>query len=102
MEGNQFHFPCFQGFSEARFELKQKEQIVRQLNKHLTQLEMDNKELLDNVRDAENTLRSTARDRDVLQLYVKNIEDALEKVSSFVKLFLQNRAKLGCSKYDFH
>ncbi|XP_064651220.1 coiled-coil domain-containing protein 171-like isoform X2 [Lineus longissimus] len=68
-----------QGLSEARFELKQKEQIIRQVNKHLTQLEMDNQELLDNVRDAEHTLRSTARDRDVLQLYVKNIEDALEK-----------------------
>ncbi|XP_074650788.1 coiled-coil domain-containing protein 171-like [Tubulanus polymorphus] len=71
---------AMQGLSEARIELKRKEQVIRQLNKQSTHFQEDNKLLLHNIKDAENALRTTSKDRDILTQYMKNVESVLEKV----------------------
>ena len=50
-----------QSLSDAKLDLRTKEQEVRQLNKHLSQLESDNTDLLNNVKDAEMALRTSTR-----------------------------------------
>ena len=51
----------FQSLSDAKLDLRTKEQEVRQLNKHFSQLESDNTDLLNNVKDAEMALRTSTR-----------------------------------------
>ncbi|XP_013378672.1 coiled-coil domain-containing protein 171-like [Lingula anatina] len=66
-----------QGLSEARQEIRRTEQTVRQLNKHVQQLEEEKRILQDNVFDAENTLRTVAKDKSGLATYLKAVESAL-------------------------
>jgi len=50
-----------QGLSEAKMEMKKKEQILRQLNRQVITMESEKKSLHINVGDAEKALRTAAR-----------------------------------------
>ena len=63
-------------------ELKRQEQRVRGLQKQLVSRDDEKKLLCENVEDAENALRTAARDREALAAYVANITKALEKVGA--------------------
>ena len=60
-----FLFCFIQDISEVKQELKKKEQVIRQLNRQCGQLESEQKMLLENVKDAENALRTAARCVDI-------------------------------------
>ncbi|XP_067665057.1 coiled-coil domain-containing protein 171-like [Haliotis asinina] len=66
-----------QGLSEAKVELRRREQSIRQLQKQVLQMEMDHKSVTSNMADTENALRTANRDKDVLSQYMKSVERAL-------------------------
>ena len=49
------------GAAEARMELKRQEQLVRQLNRQIEQLEVERRPLNEKVKDAESALRTAAK-----------------------------------------
>ena len=53
-----FHY-WHQGLSEAKMELRRKEQSIRQLSKQLSHLEEEKRSLKDGVQDVQEVLRST-------------------------------------------
>ena len=60
-----FYFTFIQDIAEVKQELKKKEQVIRQLNRQCGQLESEQKMLVENVKDAENALRTAARCVDI-------------------------------------
>ncbi|ESO96757.1 hypothetical protein LOTGIDRAFT_87900, partial [Lottia gigantea] len=66
-----------QDLSEIKSELRRKEQTIRQLNKQTMQYEFDKKSFEGNLTDAENALRTAAKDKEVLANYIRSVEKAL-------------------------
>ena len=62
-----------QGMNEAKNELRHQENLVRQLNRQLQTLHGDKHTLEVKVRDAENALRTAARDKETLQVHTCGI-----------------------------
>ena len=57
-----------------------KNEVIAQLKRRLSQIELERTQLQDNVYDAEQTLRTAAKDREYLNIYVKALHAAFEKV----------------------
>ena len=54
-------FRCWQDVSDTKTQLRHQQQVARQLNRQLSQHECDCKLLRENVKDAENALRTAVR-----------------------------------------
>lgn len=57
--------------------------MIAQLKRRVSQLELERTQLQDNVYDAEQTLRTASKDREYLNIYVKALLTAFEKVLVF-------------------
>ncbi|NXJ97089.1 CC171 protein, partial [Corythaixoides concolor] len=66
--------------SEAKMELRRKDQSLRQLNRLLTQLEQDKRRLKESIHDAESALCMAAKDKELIISHMKFVEDTLHKV----------------------
>ncbi|KAK2119781.1 hypothetical protein P7K49_001167, partial [Saguinus oedipus] len=60
-------------------ELRRKDQSLRQLNRHLTQLEQDKRRLEENIHDAESALRMAAKDKECVANHMRAVENSLHK-----------------------
>ena len=58
---NKTHFLVSQGLSEAKIELRRREQSIRQLQKQILQLEMDKKSAQGNMADIDSALQTANR-----------------------------------------
>ncbi|NXE21473.1 CC171 protein, partial [Ardeotis kori] len=66
--------------SEAKMELRRKDQSLRQLNRLLTQLEQDKCRLKESIHDAESALCMAVKDKELLTSHMKSVEATLHKV----------------------
>ncbi|NXN66409.1 CC171 protein, partial [Himantopus himantopus] len=66
--------------SEAKMELRRKDQSLRQLNRLLTQLEQDKRRLKESIHDAESALCMAAKDKELIISHMKSVEATLHKV----------------------
>ena len=57
-------------------------EAIHQLKGRVSQLELERTQLQDNVYDAEQAIRTAAKDREYLSIYLKSISAAFEKVNS--------------------
>uniref|UniRef100_A0A673VSX1 Coiled-coil domain containing 171 n=1 Tax=Salmo trutta TaxID=8032 RepID=A0A673VSX1_SALTR len=69
-----------QSLSEARQEVRQKEQSLRVLGKHLSGLQQEKKSLEESVRHAEDALRTAAKRKDSLASYMRAVESSYREV----------------------
>ncbi|RXM98884.1 Coiled-coil domain-containing protein 171 [Acipenser ruthenus] len=77
-------------------ELRRKDQSLRQLGKHLSQLEQDKLRLEESIRDAERALRMAAnfhRSKDFIAGYMKSVEGSVKEVSERLSLSWTAAAK---------
>uniref|UniRef100_F7G163 Coiled-coil domain containing 171 n=1 Tax=Ornithorhynchus anatinus TaxID=9258 RepID=F7G163_ORNAN len=72
--------------SEAKAELRRKDQCLRQLNGRVTQLEQEKRRLEESVHDAERALRVAAEDKEYIAIHMKSVEDSLHKVRDQISL----------------
>nr|KAG5697764.1 hypothetical protein BaRGS_026721 [Batillaria attramentaria] len=63
----------------GRTDLRRKEQELKQSRKQIMQFEFQRKSLQANLRDAEDALRTAAKDKEILAQYIKAVEAALEE-----------------------
>ncbi|XP_048259658.1 coiled-coil domain-containing protein 171-like isoform X3 [Haliotis rufescens] len=75
-----------QGLSEAKVELRRREQSIRQLQKQVLQMEMERKSVTGNMADTENALHTANRDKDILSHYMKSVEGALHEAKRQMSL----------------
>ncbi|CAL1539669.1 unnamed protein product [Lymnaea stagnalis] len=68
-----------EALSEAQKELRHKEQSLRHTGKLINRTEYERNSLQSNLNDAENALLTAIRDKEVLTLYITNVESAMEK-----------------------
>ncbi|XP_059165786.1 coiled-coil domain-containing protein 171-like [Physella acuta] len=80
-----------ESLAEVEKELRQKEQHLRQMGKQSSQLEYERDSLVSNLKDAENALRASLRDKEILTLYIKNVESSLELVKKQFVLFVDSK-----------
>ncbi|XP_074789357.1 coiled-coil domain-containing protein 171 isoform X6 [Athene noctua] len=66
--------------SEAKMELRRKDQSLCQLNRLLTQLEQDKRRLKESIHDAESALCMAVKDKELIISYMKSVEASLHKV----------------------
>ncbi|XP_026722111.1 coiled-coil domain-containing protein 171 isoform X1 [Athene cunicularia] len=66
--------------SEAKMELRRKDQSLCQLNRLLTQLEQDKRRLKESIHDAESALCMAVKDKELIISYMKSVEATLHKV----------------------
>ncbi|KAK7484591.1 hypothetical protein BaRGS_00024223 [Batillaria attramentaria] len=67
------------GLGELKDDLRHKEQELKQSRKQIMQFEFQRKSLQANLRDAEDALRTAAKDKEILAQYIKAVEAALEE-----------------------
>ncbi|KAI8499369.1 hypothetical protein Bbelb_231330 [Branchiostoma belcheri] len=72
--------------SEAKMDMRRKEQSLRQLNKRLSQLEAERRELQEGLMNAENDLRTSAKEKETLASYLKSVDLALQESKDQVVL----------------
>ncbi|XP_078621913.1 coiled-coil domain-containing protein 171-like isoform X2 [Branchiostoma floridae x Branchiostoma japonicum] len=72
--------------SEAKMDMRRKEQSLRQLNKRLSQLESERRELQEGLMNAENDLRTSAKEKETLASYLKSVDIALQESKDQVVL----------------
>ncbi|XP_068522512.1 coiled-coil domain-containing protein 171 isoform X8 [Anas acuta] len=65
---------------EAKMELRRKDQSLRQLNRLLTQLEQEKRQLKESVHDAESALCMAAKHKELIISHMKSVEATLNKV----------------------
>ena len=70
----------FQVIESSKADMGSKNEVISQLKRRLSQIELERTQLQDNVYDAEQTLRTAAKDREYLNIYVKALHAAFEKV----------------------
>ncbi|KAK4817032.1 hypothetical protein QYF61_026038 [Mycteria americana] len=70
----------FKRLSEAKMELRRKDQSLRQLNRLLTQLEQDKRRLKESIHVAESALCMAAKDKELIISHMKSVEATLHKV----------------------
>ncbi|XP_071658852.1 coiled-coil domain-containing protein 171 isoform X3 [Patagioenas fasciata] len=68
--------------SEAKMELRRKDQSLHQLNRLLTQLEQDKCRLKESIRDSESALCVAAKDKELIISHMKSVEATFHKVIS--------------------
>uniref|UniRef100_A0AAY5KQ36 Coiled-coil domain containing 171 n=1 Tax=Esox lucius TaxID=8010 RepID=A0AAY5KQ36_ESOLU len=73
-----------QSLSEARKEVRHKEQSLRVLGKHLSGLQQQKKNLEESVHHAENAICMTAKSTDSLVNYMKAVEDSYREVRDHI------------------
>ncbi|XP_072553556.1 coiled-coil domain-containing protein 171 [Salminus brasiliensis] len=78
-----------QSLSEAKAELKRKEQSLRLLGKRLSQSQLEKQQLQQSITSAENALRTAAKSKDSLSSYMKSVKSSLKE--------LKDRIILSCS-----
>ncbi|KAG5844924.1 hypothetical protein ANANG_G00133310 [Anguilla anguilla] len=72
--------------SQAKTELKRKDQCLRQLSRQLSQLQQDKRQLEQSVGQAESALRLAAQSKDTLAGYVRSVESRLNDVKERILL----------------
>uniref|UniRef100_A0A8D0H2D4 Uncharacterized protein n=1 Tax=Sphenodon punctatus TaxID=8508 RepID=A0A8D0H2D4_SPHPU len=77
-------------------ELRRKDQSLRQLNRHLTQLEQDKRRLEESIHDAESALRMAAKDKELIASHMKSVETTLQKVRDQISL-----SRTAATRNDF-
>ncbi|KAG2466862.1 CC171 protein, partial [Polypterus senegalus] len=75
-----------QSLSEAKMELRRKDQSVRQLRKQLSQRDQDIRRLEENIHDAESALCTAAKCKEILATYLKSINANLKEVKDQISL----------------
>ncbi|KAM9167380.1 LOW QUALITY PROTEIN: coiled-coil domain-containing protein 171 [Mergus octosetaceus] len=65
---------------EAKMELRRKDQSLRQLNRLLTQLEQEKRQLKESVHDAQSALCMVAKHKELIISHMKSVEATLNKV----------------------
>ncbi|KAF4078393.1 hypothetical protein AMELA_G00198500 [Ameiurus melas] len=69
-----------QSLSDAKAELKRKDQSLRLLGKRLSQSQQEKQELQQSINRAENTLRTAARSKECLSSYIMSVECRLREL----------------------
>ncbi|XP_053096457.1 coiled-coil domain-containing protein 171 [Pangasianodon hypophthalmus] len=69
-----------QSLSDAKLELKRKDQSLRLLGKRLSQSQQEKQELQQSINRAENTLRMAARSKECLSSYIMSVECRLREL----------------------
>ncbi|XP_036446979.1 coiled-coil domain-containing protein 171-like [Colossoma macropomum] len=85
-----------QSLSEAKAELKRKEQSLRLLGKRLSQSQQEKQQLQQSISSAENALRMAAKNKDSLASYVKSVESSLKELKDRIIL-----SRSSTSREDF-
>ncbi|XP_076465696.1 coiled-coil domain-containing protein 171-like isoform X2 [Babylonia areolata] len=67
------------GLNEVKEDLRRKDQELKQCRKQAMQFEFQRKSLQANLKDAEDALRTAAKDKEILAHYIKSVEGALEE-----------------------
>ncbi|KAL6455077.1 hypothetical protein MHYP_G00364820 [Metynnis hypsauchen] len=75
-----------QSLSEAKAELKRKEQSLRLLGKRLSQSQQEKQQLQQSISSAENALRMAAKNKDSFASYVKSVESSLKELKDRIIL----------------
>ncbi|KAI4896422.1 hypothetical protein NFI96_031518 [Prochilodus magdalenae] len=70
-----------QSLSEAKAELRRKEQSLRLLGKRLSQSQQEKQQLQQSISSAENALHLAAKKKDCLASYVKSVEGSLRELT---------------------
>ncbi|XP_041371577.1 coiled-coil domain-containing protein 171-like isoform X2 [Gigantopelta aegis] len=68
-----------QGLSEAKTELRRREQVIRQLNRQNQQVTAEKRSYQDNLRDVEGAMHNVVKDKEILAKYLKSVEAALKE-----------------------
>ncbi|XP_072167507.1 coiled-coil domain-containing protein 171-like [Diadema setosum] len=68
---------AIKGLSEAKMELRRKEQSVRQLSRQLSQLESERRSLQEGMHAAESALKSSTRDRESLLGHLRAVQSTI-------------------------
>ncbi|XP_017542617.1 coiled-coil domain-containing protein 171 [Pygocentrus nattereri] len=85
-----------QSLSEAKAELKRKEQSLRLLGKRLSQSQQEKQQLQQSITSAENALRMAAKNKDSFASYVKSVESSLKELKDRIIL-----SRSSTSREDF-
>ncbi|XP_073679714.1 coiled-coil domain-containing protein 171 [Garra rufa] len=75
-----------QSLSDAKLELRRKDQSLRVLGKRLSQSQQENKQLQNVIASAENTLISSEKSKESLMSYIKSVEECLQEMKDHVIL----------------
>ncbi|XP_063955976.1 coiled-coil domain-containing protein 171-like isoform X1 [Lytechinus pictus] len=68
---------AIKGLSEAKMELRRKEQSVRQLSRQLSQMENERRSLQDSLNAAESALKANTRDRESVVTQLRSLQTAV-------------------------
>ncbi|XP_016389177.1 coiled-coil domain-containing protein 171 isoform X2 [Sinocyclocheilus rhinocerous] len=85
-----------QSLSDAKLELRRKDQSLRSLGKQLSQSQQENKQLQHDIASAENALTTVEMNKESLMSYMKSVEEHLQEMKDHV--ILSRRAS---SRNDF-
>ncbi|XP_022102941.1 coiled-coil domain-containing protein 171-like isoform X2 [Acanthaster planci] len=80
------------GLSEAKMELRRKEQSIHQLSKKLSLLEEEKKSLQGSVQDVQEVLRSSNKEKDKLAGYLQAVQGAVEDIKRHLVSRADNRS----------
>ncbi|XP_042606829.1 coiled-coil domain-containing protein 171-like [Cyprinus carpio] len=75
-----------QSLSDAKLELRRKDQSLRSLGKQLSQSQQENKQLQHDITRAENTLTTAEMNKESLMSYMKSVEEHLQEMKDHVIL----------------
>ncbi|KAK2886082.1 hypothetical protein Q8A67_016919 [Cirrhinus molitorella] len=75
-----------QSLSDAKLELRRKDQSLRSLGKQLSQSQQENKQLQHSIVTTENTLITTEKSRESLMSYMKSVEECLQEMKDHIIL----------------
>ncbi|KAL7863895.1 hypothetical protein AOLI_G00153150 [Acnodon oligacanthus] len=96
MEKDRTLAQAVQSLSEAKAELKRKEQSLKLLGKRLSQSQQEKQQLQQSINSAENALRMAAKNKDSLASYVKSVESSLKELKDRIIL-----SRSSTSREDF-
>lgn len=71
---------CIKSMERNKGDMVQKAETIQQLKTRISHLELERTQIQNNVYDAEQALRTAAKDREYMGIYVKNLLASFEKV----------------------
>ncbi|XP_033113487.1 coiled-coil domain-containing protein 171-like [Anneissia japonica] len=84
LERNTTISEAVKGLSEAKMELRRRDQSMRQINRQLSQLETEKKELQERLTSTENVLLMSTKEKEAVTSYLKSIEMAVEDIKRHI------------------
>ncbi|XP_073408568.1 coiled-coil domain-containing protein 171 isoform X2 [Dendrobates tinctorius] len=87
---------ALKSLSEMKLELHIRDQLVRQQDRQLTQLEQDKRLLEESLSSAEDALRTAAREKEMLTDYMKSVAVTFQKMRDQISL-----SRVATSRQDF-